>query len=172
MSGEGEDNVEKITPDAEGKITPDKEGKYPEVVPWSKYVGIKESLGNKLEAEKTKVTGLEEKLKTAISTEDHEKIKKELEEANEKLKTASEELQGIKDKSASEKRELLVKRGVPEEKAKEMSEKEMDTVLGVLKEAKPGADLSGGGGGAGILEGKGPIALAKLGYEQGGKSNK
>ena len=173
MSDEGKDDVEKITPDAEGKVPADKDGKYPEVVPWHKYVGIKESLGTKLDAEKAKVTSLEEKLKGATSAEDVQKVKDELEETKTKLQTSADELKGIKDKSASEKRELLVKKGVPEEKAKGMSETEMDTVLGVLGTGKvPGADMGGGSGGASDLTGKSPLALARQGYEEGDKSNK
>lgn len=148
MSDEGEkDGVEKIVPDAEGKLPADKEGKYPEVVPWSKYVGIKESLGNKLETERQKVTSLEEKLKSAVSTEEHTKIKEELDSTKTKLQETSDVLKTTQEKTLTEKRDILVKRGVPEEKVKELSEKELDSVGVVLETLKPKADLGGGGGG-------------------------
>ena len=50
----------------EGDIKPDKDGKYPEVVPWNQYVGIKESLGKKLDSERARATSLEEQLKKAL----------------------------------------------------------------------------------------------------------
>jgi len=156
MSDEETQNVDEVI---------EKGGKHPETVSWSQYVGIKEKF-NRVETEyKGKVGTLEEQLKVAVSTEEHNRIKAELEEASAKLKTTSEELQGIKDKSASEKREILVKRGVPEDKAKGMSEKEMDTVLGVLGTVTtPKPDL-GGGGGSGSLVGS-PMELAQRAYSK------
>lgn len=175
MSDEGnEDVVEKIVPDAEGKIKADEKGKYPEVVPWNKYVGIKEMLGkSKTEATTLgeKVTSLEEKLKSTTTPEEAEKAKKELGEVRGKLQTAEDELKTVKEGTLTEKRAALTKRGVPDEKVKDMSVGELNAALVGLEHGKPGADM-GGGGGAGDLSKMSPLALARQGYAQGGKSNK
>jgi len=151
------------------EIQPDKDGKYPETVPWSKYVGIKESLGKKVDAEKhnteterQKVTSLEEKLKGATSAEEFTKTKTELDETKGKLQTTEEELTNIKNQSLTEKRGTLTKRGIPEEKVKDMSGKELDAAIMALGHSKPGADL-GGGGGSGDLRGS-PMDLAVKAY--------
>jgi len=162
MSEEGDKNV---VDDPQ----PDKDGKYPETVSWKQYVGTKESLGKKLEAErqstaseKQKVTSLEEKLKEATSAEEFTKVKTELDEVKGKLQTSEEELTTIKNQSLSEKRESLTKRGIPEEKTKDMSVKELDAAILALGHSKPGADL-GGGGGSGDLKGS-PMELAVKAY--------
>jgi len=129
------------------ELKADADGKHPETVSWNQYVGIKESLGKKLDTATAKVGTLEEQLKGAISTDDHNKVKGELEEAKTKLQTATDELTGIKEKSVSEKRETLIKRGVSEEKVKAMSETELNGAMGVLDSVKPKPDLSPGGGG-------------------------
>ncbi len=162
------DDVEKIVPDAEGKIKADEKGKYPEVVPWSKYVGIKESLGNKLDAERVKVTGLEEKLKNAASTEEFTKVKAELDETKTKLQTTDDELKNTKEKTLTEKRGILVKRNIPEDKVKDMSVVELDAALVVLEHSKPGADMGGGGGGSDGLKGS-PMELAQKAYASSNK---
>lgn len=162
MSDEDKDNVEKILPDAEGKIPADKEGKYPELVPWSKYVGIKESLGGKLDSERAKVTSLEERLKGVISSEEHERVKGELEQTKANLQTITDELNTTKEKSLTEKRNTLIKRGMPEDKVKDMSDKELNAVLVAVEHIKPGADL-GRGGGSSPLEGS-PLELARRAY--------
>jgi len=162
-SDEGDKEVEKIQPDAEGKIPADKGGKYPEVVPWSQYVGIKESLGNKIETERAKVTSLEEKLKTATSTEEFEKVKTELVDTKNKLQETSDELNTTKEKTLTEKRNVLIKRGIPEEKVKDLSGKELDAAFVVLEHSKPGADLGGGSGGSEALVGS-PMELAQRAY--------
>ena len=159
---EGKDDVEKILPDETGKIPANKEGKYPEVIPWSQYVGIKESLGKKLDVERERVTSLEERLKTAINAEEHSKVKQELDDTKTKLQETSDELKGVKDKSASELREHLKTKGVSEEELKEMSEKELRTVAKAVDSYKPKPDLGGGGGG-GVLVG-GPMELARQAY--------
>lgn len=162
MSNGDNDEVEKIQPDAEGKIKPDKDGKYPEVVPWSKYVGIKESLGKKLDTAKEQVTSLEEKLKTATNPEEFKKVSDELEETKKKLTDSDEELKNTKEKTLTEKRSILVKRNIPEEKVKDMSVEELNAALVVLEHSKPGADM-GSGSGAGALEGS-PMELARKAY--------
>ncbi len=168
MSGEGDnDNVEKIVPNEEGKIPAGKDNKYPEVVPWSKYVGIKESLGNKLDAERAKVTSLEEKLNNAASTEELERVKGELKEATDKLQTTNEELNTTKEKTLTEKRSTLTKRGIPEDKVKDMSSEELTAAIVVLELSKPNPDM-GGGGGSGSLEGS-PLELAQRAYSSSNK---
>lgn len=174
MPDEGKDDVVKIVPDAEGKIKADEKGKYPEVVPWDKYVGVKEML-TKAKTQATelgeKVTSLEEKLRNA-SPEEAGKVKTELEGAKEELKTTKEklttteeELTSLKEKTLTEKRAILTKRGIPEDKVKDMSGKELDAAIVVLGHSKPAPDLSGGGGGGGELKGS-PMELAQRAYEQ------
>jgi len=161
MSDEGKNDVE--------EIQPDKDGEYPETVPWSKYVGIKESLGKKadtaitnLEIEKQKVTSLEEQIKSAASAEDIQKLKDELTDVKGKLQSKEEELTNLQNSSVAEKREVLTKRGVPEDKIKDMTAKELDAAIMALGSAKPAPDL-GGGGGSGDLKGS-PIELAVKAY--------
>ena len=162
---EGEDGVEKIVPDAEGKIKADEKGKYPEVVPWSKYVGIKESLGSKLDTERQKVTSLEEQLKKATSAEEFEKVKTELGEIKTKLQTTEEELTSTKNQSLTEKRSTLTKRGIPDEKVKDMSGKELDAMIVALGYSKPAPDMEGGSGGSGGITGS-PMELSVKAYQK------
>ncbi len=154
MAGEGNDNVD--------VVEPDKEGKHPETVSWSQYVGIKESLGGKLDAERTKVTSLEEKVKTAISTDEHNRVVGELTEAKTKLQETTDELNTSKEKTLTEKRGILTKRGIPEDSVKDMSVAELNAALVVLEHSKPAPDL-GSGGGSGKLEGS-PMELAQRAY--------
>jgi hypothetical protein len=144
------------------EIQPDAAGKYPETVPWNKYVGIKESLGGKLDAEKQKVTSLEEQLKTAVSTDEFNEVKTELDRTKNKLQETVTELQTNKEKTLSEKRETLVKRGISDEKVKELSEKELDNIAMVLSTVKPKPD--GGGGGSSDTP-KSPRERIQSGFE-------
>jgi len=125
------------------EIQPDKEGKYPESIPYTKYVGIKEAWGRA----KEKVAGLEEQLKQAISAEEHKRVKEELETVKRSLQDTTTTLQQKQEQSLAEKREGLVKRGLSAEQAKSMSEKELDAVASVLGTVKPKPDFGGGGGG-------------------------
>lgn len=147
----------------EDVIQPDKDGKHPDSVPWHQYVGTKESLGAKLDAERAKVSSLEEKLKAVPNADELERVKKELTEANDKLQKTSEELNTFRDKTLSEKRNTLIKRGIPEDKAKAMSEKELDGAFMVLEHSKPGSDIGGGGGSGSSLTGS-PRDLALRAY--------
>lgn len=157
------DEVQPIEPDTEGKIQPDKDGKYPKVVPWGKYVGTKESLGNKLQASLNKVASLEEQLKTAIKLEDHQKLQNELETAKTTLQNTQAELTKVKEASTSEKREFLKGKGVSEEKVNAMSEEALVAAIDVLGGIKQKLDLGGGGGGTGELKGS-PMELARQAY--------
>lgn len=122
--------------------------KHPETVPWDKYVGIKEKF-TRVEGElNAKITGLEEQIKKAVSTEEHDRIKTELEDTKIKLQTASDELKTTKEATLSEKRATLVsKGGISEDDAKAMSEGEINGAIKVLASYKPKPDLGGGGGG-------------------------
>jgi len=144
-----------------------KKGEHPETVPWGQYVGIKESLGKKLDTATQKVGTLEEQLKGTISKEEHDKIKAELETTKTDAQKAADELKTSKDATLAEKRSALVKKGVAEDKVKGMSAEQMDGLLGVIATLKPGADMGGGGGG-GELKGS-PMELARQAY---GSSNK
>jgi len=165
MAEEGTAGVDTAT-DAED-IKPDASGKYPDV-PYSKYVGVKESLGKKLDAEKGKVANLEEQLKNAPNAEEHSRIKAELDATKAKLTEKETELTKIKEATASELRQTLLKRGVlPEERIKAMSEAEMKVALEVLGDKKPAPDM-GSGGGSGELKGS-PIELAAQAYSRTNK---
>ena len=142
------------------EIQPDKEGKFPEVVPWNKYVGIKESLGKKLDTERQKVASLEEQLKMAIKPEDVKSIKDELDETKTKLTTTETELSGLKQTTLTEKRSILTKRGIPEESVKDMSVKELDAAILATKYIKPGSDMGGGGGSGSLPED--PMTLFRM----------
>lgn len=148
-----------------------KKGEHPETVPWGQYVGIKESLGKKLDTATQKVGTLEEQLKGTISKEEHDRIKAELDIAKTAAQTAADELKTSKDATLTEKRTALIAKGVPEDKVKGMSVEQLDSLLGVIATLKPGADMGGGGGGGIELKGS-PLQLATRGYEEGGKSNK
>ncbi len=141
-----EDKAGVDNPGAGEAVKPDAAGKYPETVPWNRYVGIKESIGKKIEAEKTKVQSLEEQIKNNVTTEEHKKVSEELTGTKKTLEEKTTELNTKVEATLSEKRATLVKRGVSEEKAKGLSEKEIDAVL-TVEIPKPKPDLGGGGGG-------------------------
>jgi hypothetical protein len=143
-------------PQKEEKLGEEKPSEHPETVSWTQYVGLKEKF-NKVESElKEKVRGLEEQVKNSVTLEEHTKAKAELEKV-------SGELKAMQNKSLEEKRGIL-KGKVPDEEIAEMSEKELDTVIKVLRISKPAPDLSGGGGGSGGLTGT-PMDLARRAYE-------
>lgn len=131
--------------------------KHPETVPWSQYVGIKEKFTRVEKELGDKITGLEEQAKKAVSTDEHTKIKEELESTKTKLQETSDVLKTTQEKTLTEKRDILVKRGVPEDKVKDLSEKELDSVGVVLETLKPKADLGGGGGGESPAGAKGKM---------------
>ncbi len=141
-----EDKAGVGTPNAD-EVKPDADGKYPETVPWNRYVGIKESLGKKIDAEKTKVQSLEEQLKTTVSTDEHKKVSEELEGTKKMLTDKTTELDTKVAATLTEKRAALITKGVPEEKVKDMSVEVIDAVLAV-EMPKPKSDLGGGGGGS------------------------
>jgi len=132
------------------EIQPDKEGKFPETVKWSQYVGIKESLGKKLDSEKQKVASLEEQLKKAANPEEFTKTKDELDRVKSDHQKALDELKSIKDKSVGEKKEYLKSKGISVDELADATEKDLDILAKAIGEWKPGADM-GGGGGSGSL---------------------
>jgi hypothetical protein len=172
---EGTQEEEEFQPDAEGKLPADKlpvkDGKYPSVVPWTKYVGLKEKF-TRVEGElKTKVSSLEEQLKTAANPEELKKISGELEKTKGELeKQAGEfakiktELDTLKGKTVADKKASLIKLGVPEAEVNGLDEKGMDSVLKVLAttKTKPKSDFGSGGGGS-VPTGS-PIELARAAY--------
>jgi len=123
------------------------DGKHPETVSWNQYVGIKESLGGKLEKATQKVTDLEEQVKKAVSTEEHGRIAQELEETKTKFQAISDELKTTKEATLSEKRATLTQRGISAEDVKTMSEEQINGAIKVLATYKPKPDMGGGGGG-------------------------
>ncbi len=168
MTVEGEQEVvDKFQPDSQGivKVKPDSAGKYPEVVPWSQYVGIKESLGHKLDTERAKVSSLEEKLKGAVNQEEFGKVKTELESTKTKLQTTETELTTTKENTLKEKRAILTGRGIPEDRVSKMSREEIEGALVVLQHSKPGPDMGSGGGSGSTLVGT-PQELARQAYSK------
>lgn len=149
----------------EAGVQPDEAGKHPESVSWQQYVATKETIGGKLDTERTKSKELQDKLDTSVSSEDHTKVKEELDKANASLK---EKLEA----SLGERRATVVKSGLTSEEVNAMSEEALDTAIKVLemkandpeqkKEKPPGPDLGGGGGGS-VPEGS-PQQLAVQGY--------
>ena len=124
----------------------DAEGKHPESVSWTQYVGVKEKLGKQVEVGNKQVTDLKEQLKNTVTAEEHKKVSEELTGTKKMLEDKTIELNTKVEATISEKRAALVKRGVSEEKAKGLSEKEIDAVL-TVEISKPKADMGGGGGG-------------------------
>jgi len=155
-----EDKAKEGTENVEGK-----EGtSHPENVPWNQYVGVKEKLSKtetrhatELKERDEKIQSLEEQLRNAPTKEEHDRIKAELE-----AKTG--ELQSFKDKSVSEKREALKRKGVPEEEVNKMSEDALEVANRVLEQYKPKPDM-GGGGGKAALTGS-PSELARRAYSK------
>ena len=137
---EGQQKV--VAPVEEPKVV---DGKHPETVLWSQYVGIKESLGGKLDKATKEVSDLKEQAKTTVSAEDHRKVAEELTGTKKLLTDKTTELDTKVEATISEKRVALVKRGVSEETAKGWSEKEIDAAL-TVEPPKPKPDLGGGGG--------------------------
>lgn len=140
-----------------------KDGKHPESVTWGQYVGVKESLGKKLDTATQKVGTLEEQLKTTITKEEHDKVKGELTEAKTATQKATDDLATSKNATLTEKRATLVTKGIPEEKVKDMSVEQLDGLIGAIASYKPKADLGGGGGGGAPLTGS-PMELARQAY--------
>lgn len=164
MSDEGKDEVEKIQLGEDGKIPADKEGKYPEVVPYHKYVGIKEKFTRVEKELKDQVSSLEERLNKAPNAEEFIKSQKELGDLKAEHQKVTDELKGIKDKSVSELRETLKSKGVSEEDISGLGETELRVLTKAVVGFKPKPDLGGGGGSSGL---KGtPMQLAQQAYSK------
>ncbi len=155
---------EKVVTEEAG-VQPDEAGKTPESVSWQQYVATKETIGGKLDAERTKSKELQDKLDAAVTPEDHAKVKEELDKATASLK---EKL----DASLGEKRVTVVKSGLTSEEVNVMSEEALDAAIKVLgmkandpankEEKPPGPDMGGGGGGS--VPAGSPQQLAVQGY--------
>ena len=153
---------------SEAEVIPevDAQGKHPDSIPWSQYVGVKQSLGKKLDTATSKLTSLEEQLKTAVKPEDHAKVVAELTATKAEKEKAAAELKAIREASTSEKRSILQNKGVPESEVKAMSEDALNGAIKVLGYAtKPGSDMGSGGGGSGSLHGT-PQELAMQAYSK------
>jgi len=164
MTVEGTDDVGKTQGKVAGEVQPDAAGKFPETVSWSQYVGIKESLGGKLEAEREKVKNLEEQISKAIKQEDFEAVKQQLDEAKTSAQKVQDELKGVKDKSVEDKRNYLKSKGMVEADYADADETTLNAMIKVLDTFKPKPDF-GSGGGTGALQGS-PMELARQGYSK------
>lgn len=132
---------------AEGSQNVDvSDNKHPETISWTQYIGVKEMLSKA----ETKAKNLEEQMKQSPKPEEFTKTKAELEAVKAEHAKVTGELKTIKDQSILEKRNAIIAKGVPADKVKDLSEKELDAISGVLgtvSTAKPKPDMSGGGGG-------------------------
>jgi len=149
------------------EIIPEPDGKHPEVVPWNKYVGIKQSLGTKLDRVNTENASLKEQIAKSVKPEEHQKLVNELTTEKQKAAELAKELDTIKATSVAEKRQTLISKGIPKEKADALSGEALNAavmVLGETKPGKPGADM-GSGGGATTLTGN-PMELARQAYSR------
>lgn len=164
MTEEGKDEEVVIQPDNEGKITPDKEGKFPKVVPWDRYVGIKESLGKKLTTAEDKVKSLEEQLSKAVKQDDFNAVQTELEKVKVEHQKVQDDMKAAKDKGIQEMRGKLKARGIPEDQYADAGEVALSAMIKVLDSYKPRPDLDGAGGGSGTLQGVSPGELARRAY--------
>ena len=154
------DRVGEETNDVDGGVKGKEGDQHPETIPWKDYVGVKEAWGKS----KEKVVSLEEQLKKTTNPEELTKVKAELETTKTELQKTTDELKTTTEKTLTEKRAALVKKGVPEEKVKEMSAKELDIVDSVIG-IKPLADLGGGGGGGTVATGS-PMEMARQAYSK------
>jgi hypothetical protein len=147
---EGTDVVDVIEPSADGK--------HPDSVPWEKYVGVKEAWGKS----KTKVSGLEEQLKTAVKPDEHARLVTELTQTKEAKVALETQIKTIQEASAKDLRTSLISKGVPEVEVNAMSKDALEAASKVIGYMKPRPDL-GGGGGSGGLKGS-PQELARQAY--------
>lgn len=142
-------------------------GNTSDAIPKDKYDGVLRKLGEKDNDIKTltdKITALEGQLKTAPNSDEFTKLQAELAGKTQELETTKGELGQIREQTLSEKRAALVGKGVPEEKVKDMNDKELSTLLEVIGaiKGKPLPDL-GTGGGSGVVHGS-PMELARQAY--------
>lgn len=143
-----EPNTEEGKAQEEVKDPVDDKGQLPDMITKQQYIATKESLGGKLDKERARADSLEEKLKTAVKQEDVDKAKSELEEANKKIQELNTELSSLKETTLSEKKKILIGKGMPEDKVKDMTAEQIATAIDVLGTLKPPSpDLGGGGGG-------------------------
>ena len=158
---EGKQGVEGTEPQVPPS-EPEGDKGHPENVPWSQYVGIKEKFTRVETEDKNKIASLEEQLKGTTSADEVNRIKAELESAKTAGQKAVDDLKASQTKTLTEKRDSLVKKGVPVEKVTDMSVEQLDAVEAALGQYNPKPDLGGGSGG-GELKGS-PMELAKRAY--------
>lgn len=160
-----DENVNEEKKVVEGEAVEKNEEKkptHPDSVSWTQYVGVKEKLGGEVTELKGQVDSLKEQLKKTSNPEELTRVKDELETTKTSLQLKTEELDTSTAKTLGEKRAALVKRGVSEDKVKEMSAKELDAVSAAVGNIKPAPDLGGGGGGS-AARGS-PLESARLAY--------
>ena len=162
MPGEEKQDVEK-----DFELQKDEKGNFPETVPSTKYIGVKEAYGRA----KEKVATLEEQLNNAPNKEEHDKIVKELADKTAELETVKNELNQGKEKTANELREVL--RGTKtfsDEELSKMSEAELRVAVKATGSKNPSLpDIAGGGGGSGDLSKLSRTELARQAYSSSNK---
>lgn len=131
------------TEEAVPEVKPDASGKYPETVPYKDYVGVKESLGRKLDKATAKVTELEEQLKNAGSPEEVTKMREELNLTKTQLSTLQKAETERAEQALQARRDAL-KQFVPEEKLKVMDASAIEVLEAALIAAKPRPDNGDG----------------------------
>ena len=164
MAGEDKQGEEK-----DFEVQKDEKGNFPENIPSSKYIGVKEALGRA----KEKNASLEEQLSKRPTQEAYEELQKKYDEANAKVKTADEEKAKATEKTVTELKEGLKKSGVyTDEELEKMSETELSTAAKVVArmggKPKPLPDLGDGGQGGSVPKGS-PMQLAREAYANSSK---
>jgi len=116
---------------------------------------------------KVKAENLEVQVTKMVNPEEHQKIVAELEgiKATEAAKVEATRVatEAAKEQVLTAKRAELVKKGLPEDKVKNMNEEALAAAELVVTSWKPGADLGGGSGGS-TLEGLSLFELGQLAY--------
>ena len=140
-------------------------------VPKHQYVGLQAKF-NKKEAEyQAKVSDLEKRVTGAVSAEEHNQVKAELETLKAEKAKADEANQQKALQELSSRKEALIKKGVPEADVKDLDDKSialMEKTLG-LGIGKPKPDLQGTGGGTAVPKGS-PMELARMAYTSSNRS--
>ena len=100
-----------------------------------------------IETLKAEKAALEAQVAKAVKTEDYEKTVKELNDLKASSAKKAEEEKKAVEKSIADRREALIKRGVPEAKVKNMSPELMEVLETTLEMSarKPGLDMGAGG---------------------------
>ena len=124
----------------------------------------------KYKAAETEVAQLKERAAKAIKQEDYDKLATELKTIKDGQVADEAKSKIAADQSLKDRKEALIKAGVPEAKVRDMGidlVSVLETTLEFSRK-KPAADFSNGGGGS-VLSGT-PLELSKTAYASSNKS--